>query len=461
MSLTLLSAAPEAGHGRPIGVSDWRLAVEIALPTPDAALWGDALWDDGVWSETEWADVSDRVRGIDWVRGSAVAGGRPDTGYGGFTLDNNDGTFDAWGSEYFGPGTIARVVAHSPASSRWIPQVAGYVTAWRSQFSGTRRYGFADRWVDVEFDETIGILGLIDDNALGSPVGSGETSGDRASRLLDAAGWPNGFYDEAAAAFPLQSTDMAPNRLAELHVTADSADTYFRSHRSGIAMLEEVDPDLHPDYSPPAASRWDAAVWGVSEWSEEIDWSTARAASVLYRRFEVRPDRAGDVLPDPSGRFMAQMLYDPETLEASRASDIIINDVRFARVGGAQQVAADVVSQGRYGRRTLARNDLLTQSSSDVLTIAGRVVSRRANRSLRVSAVDVVSVPGNLPSMFVVDVGDPVTFAMPDMRSVSGYVVSMSHRVVPMTDSGPDWRLTLGIEVEDGFVEAALLGGQS
>lgn len=466
MSETLLRQMPAASHGTAIGVGDWRVAVEFSLPAGDAALWGVGLWGEALWSEVAWTDLTPRCRGVEWVRGAQEPGGRPGIGSGLITLVNDDGVLAPWMSEYHGPGTLLRVVAFSPSLGWWVPQIAGVVDRWRQYYAGARRNGFGDTYVEVSFSETPGLLVQIDDNALPGVVGSGETSGARGVRLLDAAGWRHGCYDEAAAGFTLQSTDMAANRWTELLQTADSTDVNFRAHRSGIAMLEQVDPALHPSYAPPTAARWGTAIWGTSEWSSpSIDWATARAGSVFYRRFELRPDRAGEVLPDENGRMICQLVYDPESLTPERHPDIIVNDVRLASIGGTQQAAADAVSQGRYGKRSLVRNDLRTQYQADVLTIAERIVARRANRSQQISAVDLtprhggVNVEGtNLPGMFVIDLADPVTFVMPDYQGRSGHVTAMLHRVTPMSAARVNWRCALSLELTDEFVPPSLVG---
>lgn len=461
MTLALLASAPNPTHGTLIGVGDWRIAVEFAFPEPGAALWGVAKWGEAVWSTTVWTDVTEWTLGAEWTRGADRPGARPGIGSGITTLDNNGNDWSPWLSEYYGPGTLVRIVAFSPSLGWWVPQITGVVERWVARGVGTRPGGFAHQWVDVHFAETTSLLAGVNDNALPAVVGSGDTSGQRCVRLLDAANWPFGFFDEAAAPFTLVSTDMARNRLTELYATADSADTNFRAHRSGIAMLEQVDPNLHPDYSPPNAARWGAAVWGTSLWSSpSIDWSTARAASVFYRRFELRPDKAGEVLPDVNGRVMAQIMYDPETLAAQRSVDIIINDARLATAGGTQQVAQDSVSQGRHKtKRTLSRTDLFTNVAGDLLTIAQRIVTRRANRSMQFSAVNLDSTePGNLPAMFVIDIGDPGTIVLPDYQAVNGHVTGLTCRLAPMTEKRVNLRTSVQLETVEGFVPPALVG---
>lgn len=67
------------------------------------------------------------------------------------------------------------------------------------------------------------------------------------ARLLDASEFAYGFYAEPSInPYGLQSTDMADNRLTECHLTADSVDAVFYSHRSGVPILRHADPRIRP-----------------------------------------------------------------------------------------------------------------------------------------------------------------------------------------------------------------------
>jgi hypothetical protein len=72
MSETTLAVRPV--EGMPSGVPDWRVAVQIALPSAGAAVWGVAEWDEGLWSEVVWTDLCGACRGVSWERGSDVPG---------------------------------------------------------------------------------------------------------------------------------------------------------------------------------------------------------------------------------------------------------------------------------------------------------------------------------------------------------------------------------------------------
>lgn len=454
MSVELIETPPPV-DGVPVGHGDWTLSVEIARPGPTAALWGIARWGYDVWSQIDWTPLTADVRGIEWFRGADTPGDRPASGTALVTLDNTSGAWTPWANTYHRPGTLVRIAVRS--STDWVAQFTGLVDTWSTRYAGTRRQSFADSYVHIPLIETIGALALVDDNA-GPLVGAGDTAGARLARLLEAAQWRYGHHDEAASPIPLQSTDMAINRIAEVHLTADSTDTYARSHRSGKLLLEARDPANHPETTPPNTARWGAAVWGVSQWSSSagVDWSTARAASYYYRRIELRPDTSGLVLPDTNGRVVCQLAYDPEKLQIDATPDIILNDVRFANIGGSQQVTTDMQSQALYGRRSYVRNDLKTQQTADVKTLTERLVNRRAHRSLQVTGIELVG--DSMPGMFVVDLGDPVTFVLPDYQALNGHVTALEHQITAKTPGSVNWRCRLNVELADGFVEPALIG---
>lgn len=451
----LTDFAPDIAHGVPIGNDDWKLAVEIAFPAEGASLYDEALYDTGIYSDLVWTDVTPFVRGLSWLRGADAPGGRPSTGTATITIDNRSGDWYPWNNAYYQPGTLFRIVTFRSMDDDWVPQFCGPVEVWGTGSAGLN----ADKWITVQLTETVGVLGLIDNNALDTPEGAGETGGQRADRLLNAAVWQWGFNDEALSAIPVQSTEMSLNRLAELHLTADSTDTYFRSHRSGIAMLEQQDETMHPTSTPPNESRYGAAIYDTNEYSDPIQWATARTATYYYRRFEIRPDAPGIALPDANGRVLAQVVYDGDSVQASADPDILVNDARLANVGGVQKVGVDVVSQGKYGIRSYSRNDLITQSGSDVQVLADAIVARRANRSLQVSSARLHRLNGNGPAMWIIDVSDPVTVVLPDYKAVEGKVTGLEHNITAMTPNALLWTTTLRFETRPGFVEAAVIGG--
>jgi hypothetical protein len=447
-------ARPTATFGTPVGYTDWRFAVEIALPESGASVYDVAVYDTGVYSVINWFDITDSVRGIQWHRGADEPGGRPQTGTAEITLDNRLGQWTPWAdveaAAYRRPGTLLRWSTFSAAAEAWVPQMAGIVESWTE---GSDALG-NECWVTVTLTETVALLANIDNNA-GSSYGAGQYAGARCDRLLSSARWTMGLYDEAASTIPLLATDQSLNRLGELHLTADSSNCFFRAHRSGIAMLEAVDPVDHPSYNPPLTARYDTAVYNTDTYASTAStiWYQLRASSYFYSGITIRPDAGGISAPDVNGQVELSLVYDADSLVSLNDTDMVRNDVRIARVGGVVQVSVNEVSQGRYGQRSYTRSDLKTATDADVLTIANKICNRRANRVLRVDTVDLFGRPENLHGIMVVDVGDPVTVVLPDNDlTVEGHIASVEHNVSPRSGSALLWTCTLGLETYPGFV---------
>jgi hypothetical protein len=127
---------PPQSAGTPTGQGDWHLVVEILHPEPGSALWGIDYWDESDWGAIDWQPLTDRVRGMEWMRGSDEIFGRPRVGYVFLTLDDNDGEMDPWTSDvaqYLAPGTVLRagltsatgIVDADYGTVTWLPQWTG------------------------------------------------------------------------------------------------------------------------------------------------------------------------------------------------------------------------------------------------------------------------------------------------------------------------------------------------
>jgi len=298
------------GGGSPTGQGDWNLTVEILLPEVDAGIWGISTWDESDWAALRWEDITERVRGMEWRRGSDEVYGRPRIGTIFLTLDDNDGQLSPWTSpnaQYLGPGTVLRCGLVSATGIddpdhgvvRWLPQWAGLVDTWAPVITSSN---IADRRVEVRCNETLRDLAQVDDPALPSPVGSGETADVRTARLLDAAAWRYGLLVEAQTmpGYPLQSTEMAQNRIAECYLTADSSDTAFRSLRDGRAGLTASEHVGTTGSADPAAQPQVLSSWYETgdTWRRPIVYLD-RYDSLL--RYGALLTEAGDYLLQESG----------------------------------------------------------------------------------------------------------------------------------------------------------------
>ena len=356
----LVATKPVSGRGHLIGVGDWKLVVEILLPADAEGIWGVAKWGEQDWNVEAWADLTPYVRGLAWTRGSDEKWGRPRIGEGTVTLDSTGDAWSPWSASppqgagaYFAPGTLIRVAVVSdtaPEADGWIPQICGVVATWGPTYIDPK----ADQFVDVTFFETLRDLATIDDNALPGLVGGGEYPIPRFERLLEAADWPYGFVADAdniidfPGSYPMQSTDMAMNRVAECYVTADSCDIRFRTSRKGNALAE---------YNAYRYADKDPSVWPLMDWSHtgsgylepnlSFDWSAHHAwRSTKFARFvtDYAPEVAlvlkGDIDNDGTGTFTTATTPTYLTADLAIGSAHELLDVRLAVDGGTSMDAA-------------------------------------------------------------------------------------------------------------------------
>lgn len=442
---------PGVQRGHPVGLDDWRIATEVAIPTEEGGIIGTLIVDTDVIGDLEWVDLSKRLRGENWSRGSDSPGGPPRTGVLELEIDNRDRAWTPWANDlsakYRAPGTLLRIGVFN--ATDWIPQFAGSVEVWNMQTDAHGRECF----VHITVQEMTGLLGTITGRTVTSQ-GAGETPGQRCRRLLDAADtFPGGFYDELQSPWTLLATTMAANRLAELEVTAFSGDGYFRSHRSGYGLLEAVNPALHPDYNPPVTFRVGTFVLDTDTLGATVDpnpaWWQIRHSSYYFKGIKIVPDEPGASAPDATGRVTVFLAYDADSLVGANDLDLIVNDVRLKSETGTEQVSEDLASQGQYKiTKTLRRSDLKNDTDSNVLTIAQRIKNRRANAVLRIESVDLWGRPGNLFGMMVLDIGDPITIETPDGFVKAGRIAGVDHSVTPRSEAAVIWTTTLVLETD-------------
>lgn len=453
-------SAPTADVGVPTDYGDWQIGVQLLLPSEPQSLWGVAKWGQDKWTYLTWVDVTPYVRGMEWTRGASEFDGRAETGTATVTLDNTAGVFSVTDptnallglvdvaddnsiiSNYFGPGTVARIVCHSPTgyginwednehqagavtgANAWVPMITGVVESWPQTMESLGQ----ESYVNLTFKESLSRLARVNTLALVSPVGNNETAADRIARLALAAGWQFGFIDTYAdpyATLPLQSTDMAQERLAEVYVTADSVGAVVRTDRTGAILLT--------DYEPTDSPR--GPVNG--------------GALNLY---------AGDKFSIVS--TPGTMIIDPEGLTVDNDDSAILNFVQYALVGSTEQTASDPVSIGRFGMVTHGRSDLIMKSDSVALVLAERLVARRARLTKRLRSIELNNFvdPRIGAALISLDVGYVNQTVNVDAAD-EGHVIlfdtpridSMTHRVIPTSHGGPVmWTATINFGQQSG-----------
>ena len=445
MSIASLLLEEPTG-GSPTGQSDWSLVVEILLPVPssDAGIWGIGTWGTSKWSVLSWVDITDKVRGISWTRGSDEVYGRPRVGQISMTLDNRDGTLDPWtadAAQFYAPGTILRAGLISPTGINdpyygvrtWIPQWTGIVEMWAPQIVAAQLDGLdaADRYIEVELAETLRDLAQVDEVALAVPVGAGETAEDRFERLLLAANWRYGTLISAQnvqlpTAYTLQATDMDENRLAELYLTADSSDSQFRTLRDGRAGVTAS------EYAGTTVSiSVDAFPLVLVSWVDIGSSPSVRRLSTLYLDRE-------DSTASTSTSSTVTVAFRPETFRSMSQDTEISNDVIFSAVGRTPQQFEQLNSIARFGRRSYVRSDLLNNDDVYPALFAQYTSIRRALSTLRIEAVTVDTWARPLQQFLATvcaEPGDRAYVKNPigsgTRGEIFGFVAQVTNRVTP------------------------------
>ena len=446
----MLQEKPAATHGHPIGIGDWRFAIEVLLPTPTSAVWGTSLWGSGLWASYQWVDLTPWGRGTEWTRGSSQPYGRPDVGDMRITLDSDGDRWNPWNPSppvgspaYFSVGTIVRAGVFSPTDSRaggWLPQFCGIVDQWTPAYKAPNS---AEKFVDLVVVETLRDLATIDDNAYPIMIGGGENPLQRWNRLLTRSRWKYGFMVEAGnllsspGSYPLVATNMAQNRLSDCYLVGDTCDVQFRTHRTGAAFATNI------EYigSRPGGTSDDTLLplgvfsnWGIYP-TIGFDWQT---------RTNV-------------GLGLEFVAYDVDSFESTNGDDAVINDVRIGAPGTTQEKFEQLESISRFGRRTLARGDLLTTSPTILRQLAQFTSIRRALNTLRVNSITVsplergetaalTTLAADVQSQVVVYPPDMESAATPGRPYIVGFLASMTHRVLPMNDGAVQWTSTFGID---------------
>lgn len=423
-----LQEPPAAGRGYPIGAGDWRLVIERLVGT--GSLWGASKWGTAKWGGGGWEDLSDEFRGMSWRRGSDEPVGRPRAGQITIDIGNVADVLSPWENyPSTRPGTIMRAGLISATDTRadgWIPLWTGTVEDWPVTYIAARSSGHrADSYVRVTLTETMSMLATIDDNALGSPVGAGDRIVTRLARLLDNVRWKYGLLElwppAGEPTATLQSTDMAMNRAAECYVAADSTGTIVRSDVTGALVVTTIDQDRP---------------------TRLADFSSLFGIPML-----------GLVGDDDTP---TQLWYDADSFVTANNRDAIRNDMRWARVGGTQQVVEHPISIGRFGRRTDRRTDLQCQTDGQVLALAKAAVNLKARTALRVESVSVTSTgrPEAMLRVAAADVHDrvwafPPTSKLVDLVGSSfGLIRSMDHQVRPLYGRLA-WTTTYALDLEN------------
>lgn len=364
------------------------------------------LLNTGTLSAEVWTDITAYARGFTVRRGATRAEGpvlRYEAGTCQITLDNSDRRFDP--TNLSGPYVSAGV-------SQVTPMRAVRITATHGGTTYPVFRGYADAW-DISYDEpsystcmlsatdATKVLSNYDRVALGTPVGAGEMSGARVSRILDSVSWPQGaeYRTISVGDSTLQGTTLDRSAWEELLKVQDSEIGQVYVDAAGRVVFRNRHALMEDTRS--------ATVQGAFG------------------------DDAGE-LPFVE----ADLAYDDTTLA---------NVVRIANVGGTQQTAEDVTSQQQYLIHTHERTDLLLQTDLEAADYAAFVLYQAKDPELRFTNLSINARDDDdalFPQVLGRDFGDRISLTRdpPGGGTVTraAFVVGVSHDV-----PGPnEWRTT-------------------
>jgi len=229
--------------------------------------------------------------------------------------------------------------AHNSSTTRpstfTFPIFRGFIDQWDISWTAD-----VDSEVSVPCTDGFKVMGSIDRVALGAPVGVGELSGARITRILNSIGWPIGERVIGTGGSTVQGTTLADNGLTELFLVSDSELGEFYMDASGLA--------------------------------------TFRSRSALFsdtRSVNVQAD-FGD-----GGTGAGELPYHDVVISYDDVQ--LYNDAHIARTGGTSQTWQDADSITEYLTHTFERTDLVLQSDAESLSYAQWIVYISKDPELR------------------------------------------------------------------------------
>lgn len=264
-----------------------------------------------------------------------------------FELDNWDGRFT--------PGQTAGVYS-SGGVSFVRPRVGVRVRATWSSTTHALWRGYVSSWKDVfdrEGRDTRSVISCVGPSSIlarwdgppVAPVGAGELSGARVSRILTAASAVPFGTSIATGNVAMQATDLSGVGASQIADVVDTEGGAFWYDGDGVAVFED------------------------------------RASLVANSRSNTSQVTFSDAA-----------VYFRQALPVS-GDDLIFNDVTFQREGGAPQRVSDATSIGLYGTIGLSRSQLPAVEDVDMLAAAEFNLARYKDPDRRIAAftIDPVS----------------------------------------------------------------------
>jgi hypothetical protein len=325
----------------------WRDGVTITVraalsaATSTYGIWDSSLWDSGLWGpDIVWTDISSDVRSFktDRTFNREVQWWNPGTAsivlnnrHGNYSPSNLSGPYVTGGITQIRPLRPIQILATYAGTTYYL--YTGYATDWDESWLPGPGTGKGDAIVTVPCVDELARLAAFTPTALGSAVGTGETTGLRIQRLLNAAGH-TGARAIDVGTNTVQGTVQSANIATELQATVQAEGGGFFVDADGTVVFEKL-------YALMENSR----------------------SNTVQGTF-------GDLASSGELRYAdAHSLYN---------ADLVSNMASFARegTGTTPQTAADNTSRALYGDRQEARTDFVNDDDTDLQSLATFWVAR-------------------------------------------------------------------------------------
>ena len=359
----------------------------------------------------EWIDVTAYLRGpISVRRGGSAELNRFETGTLTFTLDNRDRRFDPsyTSGPYYG---YLKPMRRVRLSALWggglYTQFTGYVEGWPVQFP------IGDFKVVINAQDGFKVLAM----KVLNDTYSGELSGARINRVLDAVGWTTGtswILDSPTNSQLGTTTVLSPvdgERVVMAGQTTVQGDTL-----DNVTALDYLHNINLAENGLMFVSKTGAFTFHERHYRLKPINQTSKATF---------GDGAGEL---PFAGF--EPVYDDSDL---------YNEVICTRKDGTPQTASDSTSQLEYFKRTLEESELLAVSDTEMLDRASWMLSRRKDPRWRMDTLtlDPEGDDALWPVVLGLELGDRITV---NHRPLGGQLIG-----------GDYWIRQIAIDIDELF----------
>lgn len=399
-------------------VPDARIEVGLTGPTVPSDIWhiGDPVRGQvgvaKIGSDDIWVDITEWVRSWSFRRGANRGNGiglRYEAGTFSAELNNGDRAFDPTNLDGpYAPGGVTTL----------LPMVRVRLTAVWAGIAYTMWTGLADGWVPdysqptwstTMLTATDGFKALTGRRRTAvTPVGAGEDSGARTSRVLDSLSWPADDRVIAVGQSILQATDLSGDGLAELQLVQDSELGELYMDPLGQAVFR----DRHAALTETRSNTSQAIFGDAGIGTGEIPYATT----------------------------------------AVDTDDVTLANRVVATIeGGTEQVAEDLASQARYLVKEYPKSGLLLTTDAEALGWAGSVLGESKDPELRFAQI-VFNVPtpaaadATWPALLGRELGDRITVIRRPPGGGDPNERDCWVRGIEMSSDGPTWNTTLPLE---------------